>query len=71
MIPGGQNKRATPAMVSDAIVKTPTRKSRQRFFRIISPPQVLHLLTRMSASFKTIYRMRVPSPVRAEQMVLK
>jgi hypothetical protein len=48
MIPGIQNKRTNAAMASDAIIKAPTMKSRQRFFLIISPPQVLHLITCIS-----------------------
>jgi hypothetical protein len=45
MSPGIQNKRTNAAMARDALIKAPTMKSRQRFFWIISPPQVLHLIT--------------------------
>jgi len=47
MMPGAQNKGTNAAMASELTIKTPTMKSRQRFFWIISPSQVLHFIPDM------------------------
>jgi len=47
MMPGAQNKGTNAAMASELTIETPTMKSRQRFFWIISPSQVLHFIPDM------------------------
>jgi hypothetical protein len=47
MMPGAQNKGTYAAIASELTIKMPTMKSRQRFFWIISPSQVLHFIPDM------------------------